>query len=111
MADVWEYIGDDKVRYLLGKPGQNNLLLIGVNPSTATPGKPDQTIKKVIKISSEKGYDGWIRVNPLCEEILFSFETQYTPFQKYIFGSISSNCRDKQTLKNFLRLRRVCKFF
>ena len=56
MANAWEYIGDDeKVRYVLGQLGQNNLLVIGVNPSTATPGKPDKTIKKVMKITADNG--------------------------------------------------------
>ena len=66
MANVWVYITDDevdKVRYALGKLGKNNLLVIGVNPSTATPDEPDQTIKKVMKISADNGYDGWIMVN------------------------------------------------
>ena len=66
----WVYLGDDKVRYLLGQPvdpkqesEQKNLLVIGVNPSTAKPGEPDPTIKKVIGITQEQGYDGWIMVN------------------------------------------------
>ena len=61
---TWEYVGDDNnVRYVLGKPGTNNLLVIGVNPSTAKPGALDPTIRKVIKISAANGYDGWIMVN------------------------------------------------
>ena len=63
MANAWEYIGDDEVRYVLGQPGKNNLLVIGVNPSTATPDEPDPTIKKVMKITEDNGYDGWIMVN------------------------------------------------
>ena len=63
MANAWEYIGDDEVRYVLGQPGKNNLLVIGVNPSTATPDEPDPTIKKVKKIAEDNGYDGWIMVN------------------------------------------------
>ena len=66
----WVYLGDDKVRYLLGQPvdpkqesEQKNLLVIGVNPSTAKPGEPDPTIKRVIGITQEQGYDGWIMVN------------------------------------------------
>ena len=42
----WLYIGDDKVRYALGEPGSYNLLVIGLNPSTAIPDKPDPTIKR-----------------------------------------------------------------
>lgn len=35
----WLYIGDNKERYLLGQPGRNNILIFGVNPSTACPGE------------------------------------------------------------------------
>ena len=63
MANVWVYDGDDKVRYVLGKPGKNNLLVIGVNPSTAKPGALDPTMRKVVKISDANGYDGFIMVN------------------------------------------------
>lgn len=63
----WLYIGDDKVRYALGKPGSCNLLVIGLNPSTATPDKPDPTIKRIRKIVENKNLDdwinGWIMVN------------------------------------------------
>lgn len=66
MANVWVYVIDDKVdkvRYVMGIPGKKNLLVIGINPSTATPDEPDPTIKKVMKISAANGYDGWIMVN------------------------------------------------
>lgn len=62
----WIYIGDDeKYRYALGEPGTYNLVIIGLNPSTATPDKPDPTIKRVRKIVEESQYDGWIMIN-LC---------------------------------------------
>ena len=63
IPEGWVYLGDDNERYVLGQPGQKNLLVIGVNPSTAKPEKLDPTIKKVIKISQEQGYSGWIMVN------------------------------------------------
>lgn len=34
------------------------------------------------------GIDELYGVDPLGDDIYFSFETQYTPFQKYIIGSI-----------------------
>lgn len=37
------------------------------------------------------GIDKLFCANPLGNEIFFSFETQYTPFQKYIVGSIPRN--------------------
>ena len=34
----WIYLGNDKERYVIGQPGYYNMLIFGVNPSTATPG-------------------------------------------------------------------------
>lgn len=61
----WIYLGDDEERYLLGQPGTRNLLILGVNPSTATPGDKniDPTIRKVRKTAKEDGFDGWIMAN------------------------------------------------
>ena len=61
----WIYLGDNTERYILGQPGKRNMLVIGVNPSTATPGDNniDPTIRKVRKLTAEDGYDGWIMVN------------------------------------------------
>ncbi len=59
----WLYIGDDKVRYALGEPGSYNLVVIGLNPSTATPGKPDSTIKRIRKIAEKENLNGWIMIN------------------------------------------------
>lgn len=44
------------------------------------------------------GIDELYGLDPLGEEIYFSFETQYTPYQKYIIGSIPRN--DLVILKN-----------
>lgn len=64
MAD-WIYINneDDTSRYVLGEIGTKNLICIGINPSTATPESLDNTLKKVQKFASNKGYDGWIMLN------------------------------------------------
>ena len=60
----WVYLGDNLKRYLLGQPSDKNILIFGVNPSTATPQQPDPTIKKVLKILDKhfNGY-GWIMMN------------------------------------------------
>lgn len=65
VPEGWVYIGDEKERYILGQPGKYNLLVFGVNPSTATPGDNniDPTIRKVRNIAAETGYDGWIMAN------------------------------------------------
>ena len=59
----WIYLGNKEVRYVLGQPGVRNMLVIGVNPSTAIPEKDDPTIRKVRKLTALGEYDGWIMVN------------------------------------------------
>lgn len=61
----WIYLGDDKERYLLGQPGRWNMLVFGVNPSSAVPGKKheDPTIRRVRALTAAAGYDGWIMSN------------------------------------------------
>ena len=59
----WIYIGDDKVRYALGETRSYNLIVIGLNPSTAIPDNPDPTIKRIKKIVEKENLDGWIAVN------------------------------------------------
>ena len=59
----WIYMGSPEVRYVLGQPGKRNILVFGVNPSTAVPGKDDPTVRKVRKLTAAAGYDGWIMGN------------------------------------------------
>ena len=63
--DTWIYTQDfeNQVRYTLGKPGKNNLICIGANPSTAEPGDLDPTLKVVDKLSKKHGFDGWLMLN------------------------------------------------
>ena len=57
------YIGDDKVRFILGEIGTNTIICFGINPSTANDIKDDPTISKIRKIASENNCDGWIMLN------------------------------------------------
>lgn len=60
----WLYIGDEHNRYALGKPDIYNTLILGVNPSTATPDKPDPTIRRISSaMESDEYYRGWIMLN------------------------------------------------
>ncbi len=43
--------------------------------------------KNVASIS----FDNLFGIDPLCDNIFFSFETQFSPFQKYIIGQIPRN--------------------
>jgi hypothetical protein len=62
------YLGDEKLRFLLGYSGRKPCFIVGVNPSTATPKYLDQTIKKVwrfIELDVERGEesDSFIMLN------------------------------------------------
>lgn len=63
--DEWLYVPDfyTEYRYILGTRGINPLICIGVNPSTAQPGKLDNTLKSVSRIAGGNGYDSWIMFN------------------------------------------------
>ena len=61
----WLYVPDfyTEYRYILGTRGENPLICIGVNPSTAEPGNLDNTLKSVSRIARGNGYDSWIMFN------------------------------------------------
>ena len=63
MSWIFSHNEDDSVRYTLGKPGTNNLICIGINPSTAVPDNLDNTVTRVSRIAAKNGYDGWMMLN------------------------------------------------
>ena len=50
-------------RYILGTRGQNPLICIGINPSTARPDALDNTLKSVERIALGNGFDSFIMFN------------------------------------------------
>ena len=54
---------DPDLRYLLAKKGKNNLLVVGLNPSTADAENLDPTSKNIDQVAEQNGYDGWLLVN------------------------------------------------
>ncbi len=54
---------NDKIRYVLGTTGKNTLIVIGINPSTATEEKPDPTISRVNSYLKRYGYDSFKMIN------------------------------------------------
>ena len=50
-------------RYILGTRGENPLICIGINPSTAEPDNLDNTLKSVERIAQGNGYDSFIMFN------------------------------------------------
>ena len=64
-AARWLYVPDfyTEYRYILGTRGDNPLICIGINPSTAAPDDLDNTLKSVSRIAAGNGYDSRIRFN------------------------------------------------
>ena len=63
--DRWIYVPDfySEYRYILGTRGENPLICIGINPSTAAPDDLDNTLKSVERIALHNGYDSFIMFN------------------------------------------------
>lgn len=61
----WIYVPDfyTDYRYILGTVGNNPLITIGINPSTAEPEKMDNTMKSVERIAKGNGFDSFIMFN------------------------------------------------
>ena len=60
---IYERTDDNKARFVLGEKGENPLICVGVNPSTAEPNKLDPTLRLVKGWANRLGYDGWIMLN------------------------------------------------
>ncbi len=63
--EKWIYAPNfySEYRYILGTRGKNPLICIGINPSTAEPGKLDNTLKSVERIAHGNGFDSFIMFN------------------------------------------------
>lgn len=54
---------EPELRYVLARKGKNNLLVVGLNPSTANSETLDPTSRNIDQIAQQNGYDGWLLVN------------------------------------------------
>ena len=63
MEWLYEKNKDNTSRFVLGVKGDNPLVCIGINPSTAVPERLDSTLKSVERVAESNGYDGWIMLN------------------------------------------------
>ena len=61
--EIDERSNDFKARFILGELGDNNLVVVGVNPSVATIKKLDPTAKRIKKYAEIHEYTGWIIIN------------------------------------------------
>lgn len=64
-VEDWLYVPNhySEYRYILGTKGDNPLICIGINPSTAAPNDLDNTLKSVERIALGNGYDSFIMFN------------------------------------------------
>jgi len=60
---IYKNNADNSCRFVLGTKGEKPLICFGINPSTAEPGKLDNTMKSVDRISRANGYDSWFMLN------------------------------------------------
>ena len=63
MYDIYHSEHDDQWRYTLGTIGNHPLITVGLNPSTATQEKLDNTVTKVEKVARQCGFDSFIMLN------------------------------------------------
>lgn len=63
MYDIYSNANNDAWRFTLGKSGTRTLIVIGLNPSTATQERADTTVAKVEQAAANNGYDGFIMLN------------------------------------------------
>lgn len=89
--DIYEH--DDNCRYALGKSGENMIICIGLNPSTATDKTPDKTFNKIRKIVENKKYDGFVILN-ICPQ-----RSSNPKNVKYNKNDADKNC---QIIKEYL---------
>ena len=63
--EKWLYAPNfySEYRYILGTRGNNPLICIGINPSTAKPDELDNTLKSVERIAFGNGYDSFLMFN------------------------------------------------
>ena len=64
-VEKWLYAPNfySEYRYILGTRGENPLICVGINPSTAKPDALDNTLKSVQRIADGNGFDSFLMFN------------------------------------------------
>ena len=95
---IYEKNADNTARFILGEKGESPLICIGVNPSTAEPGKLDPTLRQVKNRAARMGYDGWIMLNLYPQRATNPndlHENRYMPLtdhNEHYIGKAIQNC-------------------
>ncbi len=61
--DIYASAGGDRWRFSLGYGGQPQLIVVALNPSTASQTKSDPTVTKVARVSALHGFQGFVLLN------------------------------------------------
>lgn len=63
--ESWLYVPCEytEYRYILATRGEQPLICVGINPSTAEPGALDNTLKSVQRVALHNGFDSFIMFN------------------------------------------------
>ena len=81
--EKWLYAPNfySEYRYILGTRGENPLICIGINPSTAKPDDLDNTLKSVERIALGNGFDSFIMFNVYAQRATDpdAMEWEYNP--------------------------------
>lgn len=89
-----------KVRFLLGRPGGNPLVVICMNPSAANKGKTDKTVSRIVNESARLGYNGWCIANVYPLRGTDSVDVSQMKFDDAAKKLAKENC---DVIANFLR--------
>ena len=63
MFDLYASSSNGRCRFVLGRDGERKILVIGLNPSTATKDASDTTVAKVEEVARRNGHDGFVMLN------------------------------------------------
>ena len=79
-VDKWLFVPNTytEYRYILGTRGENPLICIGINPSTARPGALDPTLKSVERIALRNGFDSFIMFNVYAQRATSPDDMEWT---------------------------------
>ena len=79
-VDKWLFVPNTytEYRYISGTRGENPLICIGINPSTARPGALDPTLKSVERIALRNGFDSFIMFNVYAQRATSPDDMEWT---------------------------------
>lgn len=89
-----------KVRFLLGRLGENPLVVICMNPSAANKGKTDKTVSRIVNESARLGCNGWCIANVYPLRGTDSVDVSQLKFDDAAKKLAKENC---DVIANFLR--------